>query len=97
MSKLEKAIIAIVEIFEEYTGTDSDKQLSNAELSALIMSQLRSPEFQGKVDQEDICEALQKMDKSHDGHVNFNEFSQSVTILAQAYVKYGKGKGKVHH
>lgn len=51
---------------------------------------------QSKVDQEDIYEALQKMDKSHNGQVNFKEFSQSVAILAQGFVKYGKGKGKVH-
>ncbi|XP_017340854.1 S100 calcium binding protein W [Ictalurus punctatus] len=96
MSKLEKAIVAILEMFEEYAGTDSDNQLSNEELSARIMCQLRSPEFQSKVDQEDIYEALQKMDKSHNGQVNFKEFSQSVAILAQGFVKYGKGKGKVH-
>lgn len=46
MSKLEKAIVAIVEVFEEYAGTDEKKsQLSNAELRQLIKAQLTSPEF----------------------------------------------------
>lgn len=46
MSKLEKAIVAIVEVFEEYAGTDEQKsQLSNAELGQLIKAQLTSPEF----------------------------------------------------
>ncbi|KAK3551551.1 hypothetical protein QTP70_019813 [Hemibagrus guttatus] len=96
MSKLEKAIVGIVELFEEYAVTDHNKQLSNVELSDLIMSRLRSPEFQSKVDQVDICEALQKIDKSHDDQVNFKDFSQSVAILAQAYEKYGKGNHQVH-
>lgn len=47
MSKLEKAIVSIVEVFEEYAGKDDNKrQLSNAELAELIKSQLSSPEFQ---------------------------------------------------
>lgn len=46
MSKLEKAIVAIVEVFEEFAGTDDDKKKqSNAELSALLSAQLSSPEF----------------------------------------------------
>lgn len=46
MSKLEKAIVAIVEVFEEYAGTDEQKsQISNAELGQLIKAQLTSPEF----------------------------------------------------
>lgn len=46
MSKLETAIVAIVEVFAQYAGTDDDKKkLSNAELSNLIKDQLSSPEF----------------------------------------------------
>lgn len=55
------------------------------------------PFFQTTINQEDIYEALQKMDKNHDGQLNVTEFSQSVAILAQGYIKYGKSKGKVHH
>lgn len=52
MSKLEKAIIAIVEVFEEYAGTDEQKtQLSNAELGQLIKAQITSPEFKVRIRQ----------------------------------------------
>ncbi|XP_062847981.1 S100 calcium binding protein W [Trichomycterus rosablanca] len=95
MSKLEKAIIAIEEVFVEYAGTDDNKKnLSNAELSALIKAQLSSPEFQGKMDQEDVSESLDKIDKNHDGQVNFKEFSQCVAHLAQSYFKKKHGKDK---
>ncbi|XP_036435684.1 protein S100-B-like [Colossoma macropomum] len=97
MSKLEKAIVAIVEVFEEYAGKDEQKKkLSNAELSELIKTQLSSPDFQSKIDKDDIKEALEKIDKNHDGQVNFGEFSQCVSNLARGYYrkKYGKEKGK---
>ncbi|XP_072536544.1 S100 calcium binding protein W [Salminus brasiliensis] len=96
MSKLEKAIVAIVEVFEEYAGADDNKKaLSNAELSALVSKQLSSPEFQSKIDKEDIQEAMEKIDKNHDGQVNFREFSQCVALLAKGYfkMKHGKDKG----
>ncbi|KAL7886686.1 hypothetical protein AOLI_G00044070 [Acnodon oligacanthus] len=97
MSKLEKAIVSIVEVFEEYAGTDDKKrELSNKELMQLIKTQLSSPDFKDKMDQEDIAEALEKIDKNHDGQVNFREFSQCVALLARGYFrkKHGKGKGK---
>ncbi|XP_016387685.1 protein S100-A5-like [Sinocyclocheilus rhinocerous] len=101
MSKLEKAIVAIVEVFEEYAGTDEQKtQLSNAELGQLIKAQITSPEFKDKVDPDNIKEAMEELDKNHDGEVNFREFSQCIAGLARAYYikKHGKekcrGKGK---
>ncbi|XP_036435686.1 protein S100-B-like [Colossoma macropomum] len=97
MSKLEKAIVSIVEVFEEYAGTDDKKrELSGAELSELLKSQLSSPDFKDKIDKDDITEALDKIDKNHDGQVNFREFSQCVALLARGYFrkKHGKGKGK---
>ncbi|KAL6489343.1 hypothetical protein MHYP_G00030840 [Metynnis hypsauchen] len=97
MSKLEQAIVSIVEVFEEYAGKDDKKrELSNAELSELIKKQLCSPDFKDKIDKEDIAEALDKIDKNHDGQVNFREFSQCVALLARGYFrkKHDKGKGK---
>lgn len=50
MSKLEKAIVSIVEVFEEYAGKDEQKsQLSTAELRDLIKAELKSPEFKVRV------------------------------------------------
>ncbi|XP_027009078.1 protein S100-B-like [Tachysurus fulvidraco] len=100
MSKLEKAIVAIVEVFEECAGTDEDKRkLSNAELGTLIKSQLSSPEFRDKVDQEAVKEALEGIDKNRDGQVSFKEFSQCIAKLSDGYFikKYGKEKGKGKH
>ncbi|RXN05437.1 guanylate-binding 1-like protein [Labeo rohita] len=81
MSKLEKAIVAIVEVFEEYAGTDDQKkQLSNAELGQLIKAQITSPEFKDKMDSDNIKEVMEELDKNHDGEVNFREFSISHRI-----------------
>lgn len=55
MSKLETAIVALVEVFAEYAGTDDDKRkLSNAELSTLIKDQLSSPGFKVRETEESI-------------------------------------------
>lgn len=46
MSKLEKAIVALVEVYEEYAQKDDKKfQLSQAELAELIEKELSSEEF----------------------------------------------------
>ncbi|XP_076826249.1 S100 calcium binding protein W [Brachyhypopomus gauderio] len=93
MSKLEKAVVATVEVFEEYAGRDANKQqLSNAELKELIGKELSSPDFKGKVNQEDIQEVMAKIDKNHDGQVNFCEFSQCVALIAKGYYKKKHGK-----
>lgn len=55
---------------------------------------------QDKVDPDNIKEAMEELDKNHDGEVNFREFSQCIAGLARAYYtkKHGKdkcgGKGK---
>ncbi|XP_043117461.1 S100 calcium binding protein W [Puntigrus tetrazona] len=95
MSKLEKAIVAIVEVFEEYAGKDEQKtQLSNAELGQLFKAQITSPEFKDKVDPDDIKEVMEDLDKNHDGEVNFREFSQCIAGLARGYYKKKHGKDK---
>lgn len=66
-------------------------------ITANITAHLSLPRSQSRIDQEDICEALRKIDRGQDGQVNFEEFSQSVAILAQGYVKDVKGKDKAHH
>ncbi|XP_057196413.1 S100 calcium binding protein W [Triplophysa rosa] len=95
MSKLEQAIVAIVEVFEEYAGKDDQKsQLSKAELSELIKNQLSSGAFKDKVDPENIKEVMDDLDKNHDGEVNFREFSQYVACLAKGYYKKKHGDNK---
>ncbi|XP_063054335.1 S100 calcium binding protein W [Engraulis encrasicolus] len=94
-SKLETAIVSIVEVYEEYAQKDDQKfQLSQAELRELLEKELNSPELQGKVDPEDIEEAMGKLDKNHDGNVNFGEFSRMVAVLARGLWRAKTGKGK---
>ncbi|KAL0985241.1 hypothetical protein UPYG_G00154490 [Umbra pygmaea] len=99
MSHLEKAITCMVEVFEEYATKDDKKhQLSAAEFAELMNKELAGPEFQGKLDQEVRDEAIAKLDKNHDGEINFREFSMFLATLARGYyrsTKKGKGnKGK---
>ncbi|XP_056618940.1 S100 calcium binding protein W [Triplophysa dalaica] len=97
MSKLEQAIVAIVEVFEEFAGKDDKKsQLSKTELSDLIKSQLSSGPFKDKVDPENIKEVMDDLDKNRDGDVNFGEFSKYVACLAKGYYrkKHGDDKDK---
>ena len=47
MSRLEKAVVSIVEVFEEYAGKDDEKhQLSSGELQELLQKEISNPEFQ---------------------------------------------------
>lgn len=95
MSRLEKAICSIVEVFEEYAGQDDKKrQLSSAELQQLLQKEMSNPEFKGKIDPEDIQEAMESLDKNHDGEINFREFSRCVSMLALGYFRKKHGKGK---
>ncbi|KAA0703219.1 Protein S100-A6 [Triplophysa tibetana] len=95
MSKLEQAIVAIVEVFEEYAGKDDKKsQLSKAELSELIQSQLSNGAFKDKVAPENIKEVMDDLDKNHDGEVNFGEFSKYVACLAKGFYKKKHGDDK---
>ncbi|NP_001291058.1 S100 calcium binding protein W isoform X1 [Esox lucius] len=95
MSQLEKAIISMVEVFDEYARKDDKKnQLSSAEMAKLMNKELAGPEFNGKVDQKVIDEALEKLDKNHDGETNFREFSMFLATLARGYYRATKtGKG----
>ncbi|XP_041962721.1 S100 calcium binding protein W [Alosa sapidissima] len=94
-SRLEQAIMSLVEVYEEYAGKDDKKhQLSQAELAELLQKELASPEFQGKIDPEDIQEAMSKLDKNHDGEVNFREFGMMVGLLARGVYRHKRGKGK---
>lgn len=58
--------------------------------------------YQGNINADDIEEAMEMLDKNHDGEVNFREFCRCVSVLAKCYYhkKTGKGgkrcKGKEH-
>ncbi|KAL2084208.1 hypothetical protein ACEWY4_019726 [Coilia grayii] len=95
MSKLEQALVAIVEVYEDYAKQDERKNLlSKKELAQLLEAQLSSPEFKGKVDPECIQQAMSKLDKDSDGEVKFGEFAQMMAILARGLFSARRGKGK---
>ncbi|XP_019965829.1 protein S100-G-like [Paralichthys olivaceus] len=104
MARLDQVITNIVDIFLEYADNDEGKkpQLNKEELKKVLQQEIQSPELKGKVNADDIEEAMQMLDKNHDGEVNFREFCRCVSDLAKCYYnkKTGKGgkksKGKEH-
>ncbi|XP_055781029.1 protein S100-A5-like [Salvelinus fontinalis] len=93
MSRLEKAIVSMVEVFEEYaTKDDKNRQLSGTELAELMKKELASSEFHGKVEPAVLQEAMTNLDKNHDGEINFREFSMFLATLARGYYR-ARNKG----
>ncbi|KAJ8383793.1 hypothetical protein AAFF_G00214800 [Aldrovandia affinis] len=93
MSKLEQSVVSLVELFEEYAGQDEKKtQLSPAELKQLLENELSREDFKKKFNPEQIDEVMKKLNKNHDGQINFREFCNFVSILAKGYFKQKKGK-----
>lgn len=102
MTRLEEAIQNIVEVFLEYAGDDPKKpKLCQEELKNMLENEIKSPEIREQITADDIEEAMQKLDKNHDGEVNFREFSRCVMDLAKSLYhnktgrggKKGRGKG----
>ena len=54
---------------------------------------VRNHFFQGKIKTDDIDEAMEMLDKNHDGEVNFREFCRCVSALAKSYYQSKHGKG----
>ncbi|MBN3317641.1 S10A1 protein, partial [Atractosteus spatula] len=50
--------------------------------------------LQTKFDPADVEEVMAKLDKNHDGEVNFHEFCKFVGMLAHGYYRCQKGKAK---
>ncbi|XP_061574384.1 protein S100-G-like [Cololabis saira] len=103
MARLDQVITNIVDVFMEYADDGGKKQqLNKEELKTLLEQEIQSPELKGQINAEDIEEAMEMLDKNHDGEVNFREFCRCVCVLAKCYYhkksgrggKKGKGKGK---
>lgn len=96
MTRLENVITSIYEIFMEYADGDDEgkkKQLNNNELKTLLEKEIQSPELKDKISAEAINEAMEMLDKNHDGEVNFREFCRCVCVLAKCYYQFKNGKG----
>ncbi|KAG7231396.1 hypothetical protein INR49_011981 [Caranx melampygus] len=103
MARLDQVITNIVDIFLEYADDEGrKKQLNKLELKKMLEQEIQSPELKDKINTVDIEEAMEMLDKNHDGEVNFREFCRCVSVLARCYYqkktgkegRRGKGKGK---
>ncbi|KAM4600700.1 S100 calcium binding protein W isoform 1-T2 [Polymixia lowei] len=93
-NRLEQVIVSMVEMFEQYAGQDDNKtQISMEELKQMLEKEVETPELKEKIHADDIKEAMELLDKNHDGEVNFREFSRCVAALAKGYYRQKKGKG----
>ncbi|XP_039973809.1 S100 calcium binding protein W [Xiphias gladius] len=94
MARLDQVITNIVDIFLEYADDEGRKrQLSKEELKKVLEQEVQSPELKGKINADDIEEAMEMLDKNHDGEVNFREFCRCVCDLAKCYYHKKIGKG----
>ncbi|CAK6982686.1 protein S100-A6-like [Scomber scombrus] len=94
MARLEQVIISIVDIFMEYADDEGKKRkLNKEELKMVFEKEIQSDELKGKINTDDIEEAMEMLDKNHDGEVNFREFCRCVSALARSYYQSKQGKG----
>ncbi|KAG8010042.1 hypothetical protein GBF38_014195, partial [Nibea albiflora] len=94
MARLEQVITNIVDIFLEYADDEGKKrQLNKDELKKVLEKEIQHPELKDKINANDIEEAMEMLDKNHDGEVNFREFCRCVCVLAKSYYQKRTGKG----
>ncbi|XP_035527933.1 S100 calcium binding protein W [Morone saxatilis] len=94
MARLEQVITNIVDIFLDYADDEGKKhKLNKDELKKVLEQEIQSPELKDKINAGDIEEAMEMLDKNHDGEVNFREFCRCVSVLAKSYYQKKTGKG----
>ncbi|XP_042280897.1 S100 calcium binding protein W [Thunnus thynnus] len=94
MARLEQVITNIVDIFLEYADDEGKKRkLNKDEFKMVLEKEIQSAELKGKINANDIEEAMEMLDKNHDGEVNFKEFCRCVSVLAKCYYDSKTGKG----
>ncbi|XP_015805912.3 protein S100-A6 isoform X1 [Nothobranchius furzeri] len=94
MARLDQVITSIVNIFIQYADDEGNKgQLNKEELKKLLEQEIQSPELKDKISANDIEEAMEMLDKNHDGEVNFREFCRCVSDLAKCYYHKQTGRG----
>ncbi|CAM4633175.1 unnamed protein product [Lepidochelys olivacea] len=84
MSALEKAMIAIIEAFHQYSGKEGDKhKLKKSELKELINNEL--PHFLGEIkDQETVDKVMETLDADGDAECDFQEFVAFIAMVTSA-------------
>ncbi|CAG6015379.1 unnamed protein product [Menidia menidia] len=78
----------------EYADDGGKKrQLNKDELKKMLEQEIQSPELKSNINADDIEEAMEMLDKNHDGEVNFREFCRCISVLAKCYYHKKTGKG----
>uniref|UniRef100_S4R9N2 S100 calcium binding protein, beta (neural) n=1 Tax=Petromyzon marinus TaxID=7757 RepID=S4R9N2_PETMA len=84
MSKLEQALLVIVDTFNRYSGKDADKtNLAKSELKELINIEL-SHFLEGVKDPQMLEMLMRDLDLNGDAECDFQEFMTMLTIIATA-------------
>ncbi|XP_023117486.1 S100 calcium binding protein W [Amphiprion ocellaris] len=94
--RLDSVITNIVEVFIEYAeeeGKGKKHKLSKEELKSVLDHEIQSSELKGEINTDDIEQAMEMLDKNHDGEVNFREFCRCVCDLAKCYYQKKTGRG----
>uniref|UniRef100_A0A7N4V7T7 Protein S100-B n=2 Tax=Sarcophilus harrisii TaxID=9305 RepID=A0A7N4V7T7_SARHA len=84
MSDLEKAMLAIIETFHQYSGKEGDKhKLKKSELKELINNELSH--FLGEIkEQETVDKVMETLDVDGDAECDFQEFVAFVAVITSA-------------
>ncbi|KAM8870229.1 S100 calcium binding protein W isoform 1-T2 [Spinachia spinachia] len=96
MARLDQVITNIVDIFLDYAddeGKGKKKKLNKEELKKVLEKEIQTPELKDQIKAEDIEEAMNMLDKNHDGEINFREFCRCVSVLAKCHYQKKTGKG----
>ncbi|XP_072317460.1 S100 calcium binding protein W [Eucyclogobius newberryi] len=94
MSRLEQVITSMVDIFLEYADDEGKKkQLNKEELKTFLDKEIQNEELKQTISAEAVEEAMEMIDKNHDGEINFREFCRCVCVLAKCHFQKKTGKG----
>ncbi|CAO2608472.1 Protein S100-B [Lemmus lemmus] len=84
MSELEKAMVALIDIFHQYSGREGDKhKLKKSELKELINNEL-SHFLEEIKEQEVVDKVMETLDEDGDGECDFQEFMAFVSMVTTA-------------
>lgn len=84
MSELEKAVVALIGVFHQYSGREGDKhKLKKSELKELLSNEL--PHFLEEIrEQEAVDKVMEALDLDGDGECDFREFMAFVAMVTTA-------------
>ncbi|KAB0359742.1 hypothetical protein FD754_003898 [Muntiacus muntjak] len=84
MSELEKAMMALIEVFHQYSAKEGDKRkLKKSELKELINNELTH--FLEEIkEQEAVDKVMETLDSDGDGECDFQEFMAFIGMITAA-------------